>query len=243
MTDQSVIKEAAMRRATGLRKPRANRVSRRKRASEAARAGGKSLSTTRKTRSAERRDAILAAALDEFSTRGFEAARLDDVARRAGVAKGTIYLYFRDKESLFQELIRTMLTPLVGTIEAMGRTDLPLAVLGDRIVELFVSQIYETRRKDVVRLMISEGRRFPKLAEFYYREVLSRIVAAVRALLRRAAARGEIAESLAEFPQIIAAPGLLAVIWNGLFERFEPLDVRRMMKAHLDTLLTPRRAP
>ncbi|HEX5516857.1 MAG TPA: TetR/AcrR family transcriptional regulator [Pseudolabrys sp.] len=197
----------------------------------------------RKPRSSERREAILAAALDEFSSRGFEAARLEDVARRAGVAKGTIYLYFRDKENLFQELIRTMLTPLVGTIEAMGQADVPLPVLADRIVDLFVSQVYETRRKDVVRLMISEGRRFPKLAEFYYREVLSRIIAAMRALLRRAAARGEVPEGLADFPQIIAAPGLVAIVWSGLFERFEPLDVRKMMKTHLDLLFAQGRVP
>jgi AcrR family transcriptional regulator len=165
------------------------------------------------------------------------------VARRAGVAKGTIYLYFRDKENLFQELIRAMLTPLVGTIEAMGQADVPLPVLADRIVDLFVSQVYDTRRKDVVRLMISEGRRFPKLAEFYYREVLSRIIAAVRALLQRAAARGEVPEGLADFPQIIAAPGLVAIVWNGLFERFEPLDVRKMMKTHLDLLFAQGRVP
>jgi len=196
----------------------------------------------RKARSAARRDAILAAALEEFSARGFEATRLDDVAKRAGVAKGTIYLYFRDKESLFQELIRAMLTPLVGTIEALGEADLPVSVLADRIVDLFVREVYETRRKDVIRLMISEGRRFPKLAEFYYREVLSRIIAAVRALLRRAAARGEVLQGLADFPQIIAAPGLVAIIWSGLFERFEPLDVRAMMKAHVELLFAPRRA-
>jgi AcrR family transcriptional regulator len=188
----------------------------------------------------ERRDAILAAALDEFSARGFEAARLDDVARRAGVAKGTIYLYFRDKETLFQELVRAMLTPVIGTVEAMGEADLPLAVVADRIVELFVREVYETRRKDVIRLIISEGRRFPKLAEFYYREVLARIIAAVRSLLRHAAARGEVPEGLAEFPQIIAAPGLVAIIWNGLFERFEPLDVRKMMKTHVELLFSPR---
>ena len=193
-------------------------------------------------RSTERRDAILSAALDEFSIRGFEAARLDDVARRAGVAKGTIYLYFRDKETLFQELIRAMLTPLVGTIEAMGEADLPLGVLADRLVDLFVREVYETWRKDVIRLMISEGRRFPKLAEFYYREVLARIIAAVRALLRRGAARGEVPEGLADFPQIIAAPGLVAIIWSGLFERFEPLDVRKMMKTHVELLFAPRRA-
>ncbi len=231
-----------MLRPTRSRKSRTHRTSRRKRATDAARTAGVPSSATRKARSLDRRDAILAAALDEFSSRGFEAARLDDVARRAGVAKGTIYLYFRDKESLFQELIRAMLTPLVGTIEALGEADLPLPALADRIVELFVREVYETRRKDVVRLMISEGRRFPKLAEFYYREVLSRIIAAVRSLLRRAAARGEVPEGLAEFPQIIAAPGLVAIIWSGLFERFEPLDVRKMMKTHVDLLFSARRA-
>jgi hypothetical protein len=136
-----------------------------------------------------------------------------------------------------------MLTPIVGTIEAMGQTDIPAAKLADTIVDLFVNEIYGTRRKDVVRLMIAEGRRFPKLAEFYYREVLARIIAAVRALLTRAVERGEAPEELAQFPQIIAAPGLVAIIWNGLFERFEPLDVRAMMKAHVDLLFSRGRAP
>jgi len=207
------------------------------------RGGPEPKSGARQERSAARREAILSAALDEFSSRGFEAARLDDVAKRAGVAKGTIYLYFRDKETLFQELIRAMLTPLIGTIEALGAADVPMSILSEQIVELFVSEVYETRRKDVIRLMIAEGRRFPKLAEFYYREVLSRIIAAVRTLLRRAAQRGEVPEALAEFPQIIAAPGLVAIIWSGLFERFEPLDVRKMMKTHVELLFTPRSAP
>jgi AcrR family transcriptional regulator len=196
----------------------------------------------RAARMAGRREAILAAALEELSARGFEAARLDDVATRAKVAKGTIYLYFPGKESLFQELIRATLTPLVGSIEAMGKADLPARVLAERIVDLFVREVFETRRKDVIRLMISEGRRFPKLAEFYYSEVLSRIIAAMRAILRRAAARGEVPQGLVDFPQIIAAPGLVAIIWSGLFERFEPLDVRAMMKTHIELLFAPRSA-
>ena len=197
---------------------------------------------TRKVRSLERRDAILAAALEEFSARGFEATRLDDVAARAKIAKGTIYLYFRDKETLFQELIRAMLTPLVGTIETLGAADVPLAMLADRLVDVFVREVYETGRKDVVRLMITEGRRFPKIAEFYYREVLSHIMAAVRGIIRRAAARGEVPEALIEFPQILVAPGLIAIIWSGLFERFEPLDVRAMMKTHVALILAAREA-
>src|SRR6185437_12779951 len=70
----------------------------------------------RAARAAERREAIIAAAMDEFIGRGFAATRLDDVAKRAGVAKGTIYLHFKDKEALFEELIRTAIVPLVERI-------------------------------------------------------------------------------------------------------------------------------
>jgi AcrR family transcriptional regulator len=190
----------------------------------------------RTARKGERRDAILAAALDEFSAQGFAAARLDDVAKRAGVAKGTIYLYFRDKEALFQELVRSLLTPVVGSVEALRDANIPIRMLADRLIDLFVDEIFGTRRRDVIRLMITEGRRFPKLAEFYHREVLSRIMTAMRALLARAAERGEVPDTLARFPQLLAAPGIVAVVWTGLFDKYEPLDVRAMMKAHVDLI-------
>ena len=96
----------------------------------------------RAERSAARRGAILAAALDEFSARGFVATRLDDVARRAGIAKGTIYLYFRDKETLFTELIRSSLGPIVAGLEAAPR-ELPLRVFAERFVQIFVKEIYD----------------------------------------------------------------------------------------------------
>ncbi len=191
----------------------------------------------RTARAATRRDAILTAALDEFSARGFAAARLDDVARRAGVAKGTIYLHFKDKESLFQELVLFQLSPVVGALESALASDLPLATIIDQAVEIFVREIYGTHRKQVMRLIISEGPRFPTLAEFYYREVLSRLLKAVRARLTRALERGEIADdALIRFPQLLGAPGVIAVVWSGLFDRFEPLDVRAMMRAYFDHL-------
>jgi AcrR family transcriptional regulator len=193
-------------------------------------------------RRAQRRDAILMAALDEFSNQGFAAARLDDVAKRAGVAKGTIYLYFRDKDALFQELIRSMLTPVVGSLEQLREADLPMRELSDRLIDFFVREIFGTRRREVIRLMIAEGRRFPKLAEFYYREVLAKILAAMRALLSRAVARGELPPAVAQFPQLLAAPGLIAVVWTGLFDKYEPIDVRAMMKAHIDILLAAGRS-
>jgi AcrR family transcriptional regulator len=191
-----------------------------------------------------RREAILAAALDEFTARGFAAARLDDVARRAGVAKGTIYLYFRDKEALFQDLVRSVISPLIARFETTVEIDLPARVIAERVVDMFVREVYGTRRKDVIRLIITEGPRFPKLAEFYYREVISRVIAAVRALLHRAVERGEVAaEALERFPQLLVAPGLVAIIWSGLFDRFEPLDVEALMRTHLDLLFGERRTP
>jgi AcrR family transcriptional regulator len=188
--------------------------------------------------SAARREAILAAALDEFSARGFAATRLDDVARRAEVAKGTIYLHFADKETLFQELIRLELSPVVGALENASHVDAPIGRLTDQLAEVFVREIFETRRKDVIRLVLTEGPRFPNLAEFYYREIITRVMTAIRAMLRRAIKRGELKhEALVRFPQLLAAPGIVAILWNGLFDRFEPLDVRSLMRANFELLL------
>ena len=192
-------------------------------------------------KSAARRNSILNAALDEFAARGFAAARLDDVARRAGIAKGTIYLYFADKESLFQELIRFKMGPVVGTLESLFAADLPIRVVAEQAIEVFIREIYGTHRKQVLRLIISEGPRFPALAEFYYREVLSRVLKGVRAILQRARARGEIADdALIRFPQLLAAPGIIAIVWSGLFDRFEPLDLRGMMQAQFNYLFGTR---
>ena len=197
----------------------------------------------RAEKAAARRAAILTAALDEFSARGFAAARLEDVAKRAGVAKGTIYLHFKDKEALFQEIVRSLMGPFVGTLEGVFKTDVPLRVVAEQVVELFVREVFGTRRKDIIRLVMTEGPRFPKLAEFYYREVLSRVFAGVRARVKRAVEKGEIShDALVRFPQLIAAPGIVAIIWSGLFDRFEPLDVRELLRAHLNILFEERRA-
>ena len=193
----------------------------------------------RAEQSAARREAILAAALDEFSASGFAATRLDDVARRAGVAKGTIYLHFRDKEALFQELIRSALSPFVATIEAASAADLPLRAVAEGLVSVFVRDVYGTNRKNIIRLVLLEGRRFPNVADFYYREVVGRAMAAVRGLVQRAVARGEISsDAIGKFPQLVMAPALVAIIWDGLFDRFEKLDPEALMRTHFNLIFS-----
>jgi AcrR family transcriptional regulator len=199
--------------------------------------------SNRAARAAERREAIIEAALDEFIARGFAATRLDDVAKRAGVAKGTIYLHFKDKEALFQELVRTSLVPLIGRLAAPPPAGESVRAVLEAFAQTFAKEVVSTRRGDIVRLIIAEGTRFPSVADFYYREVVSRGLAGMRALIELGIARGEIRqEGLTRFPQIVVAPAIVAVIWQGLFGRHSPIDATEMLRVHLDLIFGERRA-
>ena len=141
--------------------------------------------------------------MEEFIARGFAATRLDDIAKRAGVAKGTIYLHFKDKESMFEELIRTAIVPLVGRLAGPPPASGSIRDMIEGVALNFIQEIVTTPRADIVRLIIAEGPRFPAIADFYYREVISRGLASMRALIELAIARGEIRQKeLVDFPQI-----------------------------------------
>src|SRR5262249_27509142 len=116
--------------------------------------------SARLAKAAARREAILEAALDEFSARGFAGARLEDVAKRAGVAKGTIYLYFAEKEALFEVLVRFKIGRVRSALAGALEGELPLRALIDRAMEFFPRGFFGPRRKQVIRLIISEGPRF-----------------------------------------------------------------------------------
>jgi AcrR family transcriptional regulator len=205
-------------------------------------ASPKALASNRAERAAERRGAIIEAALDEFVARGFTATRIDDIASRAGVAKGTIYLHFKDKESMFEELIRTALVPLIGRLHAPPAMGGSVRDMIEGFARMFIQEVANTRRGEIVRLIVAEGPRFPSVADFYYREVVSRGLAAMRALIELGVARGEIKpKDLARFPQLMIAPAIVAVIWQSLFSRHAPLDATEMFRVHLDLIFGERR--
>ena len=190
--------------------------------------------SNRAERAAQRHAAIVEAAFDEFIARGFAATRLDDVAKRAGVAKGT-------KEALFEELVRTAIVPLIGRLTPPTPPAGSIREVLEHFALAFIKEVATTRRGDIVRLIVAEGPRFPAIADFYYREVVSRGLSAMRGLIRLAIARGEIRQkALANFPQIVVAPAMLAVIWEGLFERHAPLDTIAMLRVHLDLIFGER---
>jgi AcrR family transcriptional regulator len=196
----------------------------------------------RTERAAERRAAIVEAAMQEFVARGFAATRLDDIAKRAGVAKGTIYLHFKDKESMFEELIRTALVPLIGRMAPPAPLSGSVREAVEGFAQMFIREVASTSRGDIVRLIMAEGPRFPAIADFYFREVVSRGIAGMRALIELAITRGEIRnKELVRYPQLMIAPALVAVIWQSMFSRHSPLDATEMFRVHLDLIFGERR--
>jgi AcrR family transcriptional regulator len=203
-----------------------------------------STASNRAERTAERRAAIVEAAFAEFVARGFTATRIDDIAKRAGVAKGTIYLHFKDKESMFEELVRTAIVPLVARLAAPPAPGGTVREAVERLADTFIREIVNTRRGDIIRLIVAEGPRFPAIADFYYREVISRGLGGMRALIELGVARGEIRQTeLSRFPQIMIAPAIVGVIWKSLFERHSPLDAHEMLRVHLDLIFGERSTP
>lgn len=190
-----------------------------------------------------RRQAILEAGLAVFAAEGFAATKLDDVAEKAGVAKGTIYLHFQDKQDLFEQIVREAVGPVVARLEdAAKHSDLPTDLVLKTMFDLFRTEVLGTERKHVLRLVMTEGARFPAIGAFYHREVVSRGLKLVGDLLRRAKAKGELpTEGLTKFPQLVFAPLIMAVIWDGLFAEIQPLDVERLLAVHREVLLGGKR--
>src|SRR6266568_3246087 len=139
-----------------------------------------------------RPEEIISAALEVFADRGFAATKLEDVARRAGVTKGTIYLYFENKEALFKALIRETIVQVIAQGEALAQSFTGSArELLERLVREYWRLVGETSISSIPRLMIAEAGNFPELARFYYEEVVTRGHRLMAGVLERGIKAGE----------------------------------------------------
>src|SRR5204862_3797071 len=126
-------------------------------------------------RKSARPEEILQAALDVFTDRGFAATKLEDVARRAGVTKGTIYLYYENKEALFKALVRETIVPVIAKGEALAHSFTGTARdLFEQLIREYFRLVGDTPLSGIPRLMIAEAGHFPELARFYYEEAVTR---------------------------------------------------------------------
>ena len=189
---------------------------------------------------APRAGQIVAAAFEEFSAHGFAATRLDDVARRAVIAKGTIYLHFKNKEVLFQAVVRSLIRPL---FEEFGGPAREPGGSAEDLLRQFLSRLYagvvrSEKARRIVRLLIAESGNFPQVAEIYRREVIEPGLGAIRLVLDKGCASGEFERTRArDFPQILLAPAILAVVWMLVLGKRRPLDLDAYFAAHLEFVL------
>lgn len=179
--------------------------------------------TKPKPRWERRKDArpqeVLAAALDLFVERGYAATRLDDVAARAGVSKGTLYLYFSSKEDLFKAVVREHVVPVLGEAEdTLASYQGSSADLFRDLMLGWWERIGNTRLAGISKLMMAESGNFPDLAAFYHEEVIRRGDALIVGMLERGVASGEFRKIDAQaMKDVIAAPVLMLMLWKHSF--------------------------
>ena len=197
----------------------------------------------------ERRDTrpqeIVAAAFEEFAAKGYAATRLEDVASRARVSKGLPYLYFKTKEALFKAVVKSVITAHFDVMrEKMETTELSAESFLKGPFLSFIQELVTSRRAFIARLLISEGHKHPELTKFYYDQVVSRGIATLQRLIDRGIAAGEFKPTLLrDYPQLLVAPALTAILWRQLFERHHHLDTDALLKTHIDLITDAIRAP
>ncbi|HEY8949870.1 MAG TPA: TetR/AcrR family transcriptional regulator [Rhizomicrobium sp.] len=192
-------------------------------------------------RKSARPQEILDAALACFAEKGFAATRMDDIADRAGVTKGTIYLYFQNKEAVFKALVResigTQISQVLEQAEAFQGPARDLL----RMVVSTVGEILRTSDRVVLpKIIVAEAGNFPELARFYREEIIDKGLGALSTVIARGIERGEFRKIEPQHAaRLCIAPVLLAAVWRTTFAQFDaaPYDYQGFLNTHLDVLL------
>ena len=195
---------------------------------------------TRRRRKAERPQEILEAAFAEFSRNGYASTTLEQIAERAGVTKGTIYVYFENKEHLFISMVREFTKAATETVHGLFEThDGSTAdLLRAQFSYIYQHIVEDKRRREVVRMLIAEAPRFPALADRYHEEILRPCLDMLRQAIQRGVDRGEIRQAaIVDSPQVVMAPIALVDLWMMMFDDRQPLDLKAYFDAHLDMVL------
>ena len=192
-------------------------------------------------RKEERPAEILDAALEEFTSRGYAAARLEDIARRAGCTKGTIFLYFANKEELFKEVVRANIVPRLEQMErVVDEHRGPTAELLEKVLRMRWANINQAHMSGLPKLMFSEAGNFPELARFFHDELMSRGQNLIARILRLGVERGEFRQlDTANVALAAITPSVMAAVYWHSFHHCvtSQLDPQAFFESSLNVLL------
>lgn len=197
--------------------------------------------TARKRRKEARPGELVEAALESFLEYGFEGTKLDEVAKRAGVAKGTIYLYFETKEQLFRAVVRHAIENNVGSLhKSIAEFDGPFDALISMVLKGAAQSVSSSRTPAVARLVLREAERVPDLARIWFDEVAAPMLNALREAIAKAELRGEVqtGDPTAHLFSIIG-PMLLLLLSRDVFGSlgFNTPDPVTLAEQHTQTLI------
>lgn len=187
-----------------------------------------------------RRRSVLTAALDEFFERGFAAARMDDIARRAGVSKGALYLYFDSKDDLFRSLIEEFAAPNVDRLEAAAASAPDAKGAIRALLTLAPTLIRTSPIPKIAKVLIGDAASFPDTVTIYRKRVIERALRIITAVLAKAKSKGEFEIDDPKLTaRLIVAPVIFSAIWRVVFEHDESarVDLEALFALHEKILL------
>jgi TetR/AcrR family transcriptional regulator of autoinduction and epiphytic fitness len=182
------------------------------------------------------RQAVTRAALELFLANGYRNTRISDVATRAGIAKGTVYLYFADKRTLFAGVLSEVLDARVTALRAAEPAD--NETVRDFLKRTLVPQLSDLNSDSpwlgLLRLVMTEGRESPDIARLHRERILDPLAAQIQQWAQLAATRGEIkGDTLQRIPLLLLSPAILSTLWNGLYPD-DPMNAAAAFEGFLD---------
>ncbi len=195
-----------------------------------------------KRRKADRPEEIVAAAFEVFGEKGFAAARLDDIAARAGVSKGAVYLYFATKEDIFRAVVEQGIEPHLRTVQTtLTLQPQPLPDLLRGLAPFMSHMISETPIGGIIKVVIGEARNFPELARIWHDRLIAVALGTLTAAIAGAQARGEMRPGdPRHYALSLVSPMLVSVIWRETFVPIgaEPFDPLPLANQHIELWLS-----
>ncbi len=193
---------------------------------------------TRAEQKARRPVQILDAAFEEFVERGYVATRVEDIAARIGVTKGTIYVYFETKEQLFEAMIRHISGPLENLLASANELKGTATERLQGNIELIYDLIVNDRKlRELMRFVIAEGSRFPQVVDRHHDVFIDPLERQMQSLIEEGIRNGEFRQAPAAFSDAIVAPAIAFLFFKLLFDERRSLDKATYLEAHIDLVL------
>ena len=188
-----------------------------------------------------RPEEILDAALDLFTEKGFSSTRMVDVAKKAGVSKGTLYLYFESKEIIFQELVKTMISPMVDEAEAAikGFKGDTTSELLELLMMVWWNSVWHSNLSSIPKLIFSEAGNFPEMAEFYVETIVKRVRGIFEQIIQQGIDNNEFKSCDSKSAaRLLMAPVIQAHIWKHSLKPYDDdMNEQTYIKLHLNLYL------